>query len=377
MVGLVNISKYPTIGFEHRLLVGNLYFITILKQSFELKEDGTLKELNEQIGIRLHDDVQENARWDSVLHPSDLTPHKPKPEVILNGIAKSATAKKEWVCGIDIKQLKNNRSIEQWSKQILVTGERYWYKSASSWHLQAITPITQVSLNYENAYGGHYQLIDNQQSTDNSDIIDINYPSNPSGCGWLPDEEALKSFTLKQKNSFNEQIQSLQTLKAPQLFIVKGNNEQNFSNLSDPKKPIQVAGFGAYTNFWQARHQYIADDLDWSEDSAYGGYPVDFDMKHWQQAPTDQWLEFELKGNEIVTLTGFFPEGKQSYQLPNLEAYIVVKDPEQMAIKLSMAIDTLIIDTEKRTLEVLWRRIVLLSELGPETVIVCNAISTL
>lgn len=378
MVGIINNSQYPVFGFEHKLLAGNPYYIVILKQSYELKLDGSIKALKEQIPIRLTDVVDENARWDSVLYPSDLIPYKPKPEIILNGIAESTTAKKQWICGVDIKKLKNNiNTIEQWSKQIVVTGERYWYRSGSSWELEDITPTTKVLLHYENAYGGHYQLVQTQQSTykisitngnltDNNDIIDINYPPNPSGCGWLPDDATLKALELEQRNEFSKQIQSLQIIKAPQLFEVKDNDNLIVNTLSDPKTHVAVAGFSAYTNFWQTRQQYVADDLDWSEDNTRGGYPADFDMHHWQQAPRDQWLDFEIKGGEILTLTGFLPNDRVSYTLPTSVAYITGDDNEHVIITLDMDIDTLVVNTENRTLEIIWRRILPLSEYNTE-----------
>ena len=108
MVALVNNSPYPVFGFEHKLLKGNLYYIVILKQSYSLEPDGKMTELNEKIDIRLRDMVTENARWDSVTHPSDLIPYKPKTEIILNGIAQQSAPKKYWLCGIDIKKVNND-----------------------------------------------------------------------------------------------------------------------------------------------------------------------------------------------------------------------------------------------------------------------------
>lgn len=122
--------------------------------------------------------------------------------------------------------------------------------------------------------------------------------------------------------------------------------------------------------------QYLSDKLDWSEEATGGGYPVDFDMRHWQQTSQDQWLPFHPIGGERLTLTGFFPEGKQSYTLPTSLAYLIVDDSEQLAMNLDMDIDTLVIDTDKRTLEIVWRRIVLLSEFGENVEIKVNAFVT-
>ncbi|QHG10796.1 hypothetical protein GSF12_12470 (plasmid) [Moraxella osloensis] len=45
-------------------------------------------------------------------------------------------------------------------------------------------------------------------------------------------------------------------------------------------------------------------------------------------------------------------------------------------MNLDMDIDTLVIDTDKRTLEIVWRRIVLLSEFGENVEIKVNAFVT-
>ena len=374
MVALANTSDYPAFGFEHKLLVGNPYYIIILKQSFELKEDGTLKELDEQIDIKLHDTANESLRWNEVRETSDLIPYKPQPEVILNGVAKSATPQNQWLCGVDIKQIENNK-INAWSKQILVTGSRYWQRVDNNWTLSKIDPTTKVRLGYENSYGGHF-LLDtaNGADKDNSPAASVSYPLNPAGKGWLPSAKDQEKLSDEQCQSLGVQLKSLTVMAAPQLFAI--NTNQAVNNLKTPYDSLVVAGFGSYANFWKMRTQYLSEQLDWSEDSAYGGYPVDFDMKHWQQAPADQWLDFELKGNEIVTLTGFFAEGKQSYALPTSIAYVLVRDPTKLAMKLDMKIDTLIIDTEKRTLEIVWRRIVLLTDFSPDTLIECNAFTT-
>lgn len=376
MVALVNNSPYPVFGFEHKLLKGNLYYIIVLKQSYSLEADGKLKELHEKIDIRLHDIVKENARWDSVTHPSDLIPYKPKPEVILNGVARQRTPKDHWLCGIDIKKITNDKKLSQWSKQIVVTGEQYWQRVGEDWQKLPIIPTTKVTLNYENAYGGNFKLINPQQNNLGAGVLttpDIHYAPNPSGCGWLPSKKDQNSLLDVQKYELEQQIQALEQIKAPQLFTIKAGKTQAFDNLTHPNDPIQVAGFGSYTNFWQPRAQYISDELDWSQESTNGGYPVDFDMRHWQQAPADQWLDFDINGKEILTLTGIFPESKVSYTLPKFQTFIIIRDPKQLAMTLDMNIDTLIIDSDKRTLEVIWRRIVLLSEFGPNTSVEVNA----
>lgn len=379
MVTLVNISQnnYPIFGFEHKLLVGNPYYIVILKQSFSLRDDGTIKPLIKPIDIRLSDVVKQDSRWDSVQYPSDLIPYKPQAEIILTGTASQPTAKQEWLCDLRLFGLRENTwdtTYQEWHKAILVTGERFWQKHNGQWQLTPLSAAAQVGLQYENAYGGHYTL--KTQGVEQAEqIVSLNYPNNPSGTGWLPTDTDFSKLLLEEQRAYFKHItKQEQVIRAPQLLPLDAHLRP--PNLISPNHPIPVAGFGAFTNFWQPRMQYLKENLDWSEEATGGGYPVDFDMRHWQQAPSDQWLPYHPKGGEILTLTGFFPEGKQSYTLPTSLAYVIVDDGEQLAMKLDMDIDTLVVDTDKRTLEVVWRRIVLLTEFGEDVEIKVNAFVT-
>ena len=387
MVALVNMSQnnYPVFGFEHKLLVGNPYYIVVLKQSFSLKDDGTVKPLIRPIDIRLSDVVKADSRWDSVQYPSDLIPYKPQAEIILTGTASQPTAKQEWLCDVSLFGLRQNswdETYHAWHKSILVTGERFWHKNGSQWQLSPVQATTQVDLEYENAYGGNFKLSPQNVSQTGSQalpketdqLISLDYPNNPSGTGWLPSEKDLSSLSYQQQVYFREQIGLQDTIRAPQLLAL--DSQARAPMLTSPYQPIKVAGFGALTNFWQPRMQYLNENLDWSEAATGGGYPVDFDMRHWQQAPSDQWLPHHPKGGEILTLTGFFPEGKQSYILPTSLAYLIVDDGEQLVMNLDMDMDTLVIDTRRRTLEIVWRRIVLLSEFGEDVTVKVNAFVT-
>lgn len=375
MVALVNISQhnYPAFGFEHKLLVGNPYYIVILKQSFSLREDGTVKPLIKPIDIRLSDVVKHDSRWDSLLSPSDLIPYKPHPEIIVVGTATQSTPKEEWLCDVRVDGLRENSwntHYQSWHKSIVVSGERFWQYTGNRWRLGNPHPTRQVSLAYENAYGGHIKIA--QQHSPESPSLD--HAPNPSGTGWLPSNKDLAALSLEHYATAQQYITGLERIRAPQLFAISKTQQPQLPQ--SPYEPIEVAGFGSYANFWQPRMQYLSENLDWSEETTNGGYPVDFDMRHWQQTTKDQWLPCHPKGGERLTLTGIFPEGKQSYTLPTSLAYLIVDDGEQLAMNLDMDIDTLVVDTDKRTLEIVWRRIVLLTEFGEDVTIKVNAFVT-
>lgn len=382
-IQLINTSDYPVFGFEHKLLVGNPYYIVIAKQSYRLTPEGKVVQLATQQDIRLEDVIEGNPHRSSVVRPSDLIPYKPHPEIILTGSAKRADAKAAWLTAVGLKGLRDNfvetgskKTYPDWVKGVWVTGACQWEKGMLGWKLSEAIPTTQVSLSYENAFGGSYVLPEDPENTEADPDFPpmLKYADNPSGKGWLPSSQDVKAMTKDssrghaklQKQNLDEQLKVQTNLAAPQLFTVKSNGKPAVK-LKKPTDMLPVAGYGSYPNYWQPRMAKVECIAHWPTEEEGGGYPEDFDMTHWQQAPEDQWLPAHPQGGEKLVLTGIFPEGKQVYTLPKSLAHVVLFEPNNFPMKLDMQIDTLFVDADSRILEVVWRRLVLLSDLDPET----------
>jgi hypothetical protein len=99
------------------------------------------------------------------------------------------------------------------------------------------------------------------------------------------------------------------------------------------------------------------------------GYPDDFNKEFWQQTASDQWLPEPLEGSELITFKGVFPEGEISYRLPKPSSFLFIEDADKKAITFETEIDTVVIDADKRILEVIERRLVSLDDFGDDLTI--------
>lgn len=368
-IDLINNSDFAIFGFEHKLIGGEPYYIVIAKQSYSVTKEGKLvKQVNKK-DIRFEDVIQQsNIVSSSVEEPSDLIPYKPYAEIILNGTAKSTQPKTFWSTQLKLKGLKNDTASNEnsvvWGKEVWVTGPRQWYRNTlNEWKLTEFTPTTQVSLSYENAYGGSLIVPSNSTIKDaNSESPSLfSYDWNPSGTGWLPNDKYIERFIDKnpkvfgdlQRKSLAELLKVKNSVKAPQLY--SKTDKSVFSDLTKPYNEIPVAGYSSFPSFWQVRMDKVENITDWLSEESGDGYPLSFDQSYWQQAPEDQWLPYPPLGGEKLEIIGIFPEGHQTYILPKNLVFLRVDDTVSLPIKLSMSIDTLIIDADTRTLEVVWR----------------------
>ncbi|MGF6239253.1 hypothetical protein P3T42_000985 [Paraburkholderia sp. GAS38] len=97
--------------------------------------------------------------------------------------------------------------------------------------------------------------------------------------------------------------------------------------------------------------------------------PEDFDFAIWNAAPPDQQIDYP-SGGEIVELTNLFPpdapgvsidqqgDTTMRFALPEHQAFVRVRLESGAYFRLPMWLDTVSIDTDRRQLSMVWRRIV-------------------
>jgi len=81
--------------------------------------------------------------------------------------------------------------------------------------------------------------------------------------------------------------------------------------------------------------------------------PDDFDRRFLQQAPADQVIE-GLTGGEPIRLEGFAHDGCLEGQVPAANLRMTA-DIGGSSESIQVHLDTVIIDTERRVVSVLWR----------------------
>lgn len=348
-VETINTTEHAVFDFEHMLFRQLRYQIVILKQSWQLMPGGGLRPLPVPRGIRLNDEYFGDPRRTALLAPSDLVPYKPHNEVIVTGMAQVATARPSWLAGI---------AVGEWTKVLTVHGPRHWERSRlGKWSLSAAEPTTSTPLSSDMAFGGSIELPAAQQQ---GDKLLITCADNPAGTGWLGSEPGV-ALAKHQKEALRDQLAGLRRLQAPRLeFTDRPIGQQ-------PGGSAAVAGFGAFAA-WSAPRLRHLDKMK-PVPADFVGLPDDFNKDHWQQAPADQWLPNDLQGGERIVMMGLLPEERASYTLPRSKFFLSVHGPTTLRLNLDMDIDTLVIDTQARVLEVIHRRIVRLDLFGDDLTI--------
>jgi hypothetical protein len=132
--------------------------------------------------------------------------------------------------------------------------------------------------------------------------------------------------------------------------------------------PVRPAGFGLLGRAWQARQTLlgaIAEKDHW-DDSEFPALSAEFDHRYWNGAPADQQCA-HLRGDEVITLVNLAPPGAagtstsaqadtvQRFALPGHAVYLALGDAEgRIGIKRCV-LDTLYIDPESATVDLVWR----------------------
>ncbi|EFL4497410.1 TPA: DUF2169 domain-containing protein [Escherichia fergusonii] len=315
----------------------------------------------------LQDEYSGEMNRSQVLQENDLSPFKPRCDVIVNGTACAPDGIPVAEMPVSLRLLTADRQVLL-DKQCLVTGERFFIRHplTGQWSLSEPEPFISLPLHYQYAFGGEcridkesdaaeavpakYRLTPQQQAEhpqpDNPPVAHIACPTNPSGTGfverWYADATRQKRFPapriIDPRHPF--------TLDS---FSRCLNSQADFSDAE-----FQPAGFGILGQGWQPRLAKAGTyDQRWL-DTRHPYLPEDFDFSHWNGAPEDQQLSYPAAGLRFE-LRGLHPQGVISGQLPSHQALVLLRMESGALIPQWMVPDTLILDTEKMTLAVTWR----------------------
>jgi hypothetical protein len=344
-IELINTTELPAFGFEHVLLKQRPYYIVIVKQSWQLMPGGGLRALEEPRAVRVSDQFVGEPNRSAISLPTDLVPYKPEAEVVLTGHAHQATPQTQWEVEV---------GLGTWSKRLRVLGQRSWSRKLLGWDLSDPLPSRQARLDYAGAYGGHFELPPAQP--DQEPLVVWHAP-NPGGSGWLGQGHG-QALTAAQKAAL-KRLTEAGTVRAPCVEKPTWLQREH-----DPGRDVEPVGFGALPAWSPQRMDRLKGMKPIKPDQV--GYPDDFNMAHWQQTAKDQWLPKEALPGGLLKLKGVLEEGEVSYRIPQPQALLYVRSPLVLASTLETDIDTLVIDTDARVLEVIERRLVSLELFGPD-----------
>ncbi len=276
-------------------------------------------------------------------------------------------------------------------KTLVVTGEREWRKRAwpvrfawslarvaslglirrNPWKLTPPKPFTNLPLRYDHAFGGACRIdqgaekaakrvpksarlspeaaaahIDAKLEASQRPVAHTFEPRNPIGVGFA------ESWFIKATRTKRVPAPRITYPQAP--LTAKTIWHSLKGKLKHPHPSTEPAGFGFIGRSWQPR---IALAGTWDETwirERHPRLPLDFDFAYWNGAPKDQQIPYPPADVEIA-LTNLTPEGELRFRLPGHRAFLTCRWVDGTIEAKSMEIDTLIIDTEQRSVTVLWR----------------------
>lgn len=368
----VNLTPFSAMNYLMDDTMGRRYHVLAMKTGFRLEsaENGRLQAVLQEspaAPLAITQEYCGEINSSLVKTESDLSPYKPRCDVIINGTAYTpggVPAGKMRAGFI----LRSHQGDELLNKQLIIVGEYNFQHNGltGKWQATEPEPFTSLPLDYRYAFGGEccvetgssiahllpdaYQLTAAQRAehpqTDNPPLAYRVCPLNPHGRGY--------SQTWFLRASGYPDVPAPRILSASHPFTL-AHFTRVISDEADWSEPaFQPAGTGIIPANWQPRLALAGTFDDAWLTSRHPALPADFDFGYWNCAPQDQQIPFLQPGTEIE-LTGFHPDGNISFLLPPHQARVLLRMNAGELIPQLMWLDTLHIDTDTRMVSLTWR----------------------
>ncbi len=255
----------------------------------------------------------------AVTFESDFALRKPFCDIVLNGAAyapNNAPANLVYAtlqCG-------------PVSKSVAVFGDRIWEDSMLGLKPSDATPFLRQTISYDYAFGGCDAL-------DPRDETPAMYPHNTVGIGWH-----------ERRNKTLVDGTPLPLCEDPRNLV------------RTPWDEVTPVSFGPLARGAPARTRFGGTyDDDWVE-NRFPHLPDDYDDRYAQSAPQDQQIPHPV-GGEVITLSNLMSAqvGPFEMRLPNLDLPVVFSRRRGEDITANSVTDTIIIEPDKRHIDVVTR----------------------
>lgn len=321
---LINGTKFDLNATQALDKHGQPWLVVIAKATYRISEhpDHRPELAENQRGLLMADVFEGEPGISAPLFENDFVPFKPACDVIVKGAAHAPEGKPVTELGIGLM-------VGPIKKTIVVTGNRHWRTTLGGLEPGKPEPFVTMPVTYSRAFGGMFDhtAIDSRNTSDF-----IAHPGNLAGCG-----HAGGKF----------------------LALLKGRAVPNleFANarVKDPEKLYPPAALGPIARNWAPRLAFAGTyDQQWQDD-IFPLLPPDFDERFHQSAPADQQMPYP-QGGEEVTLMNLRPGGGLThFHLPRLALPMIALSRNRNQTVLTPVVDTIAIDTDAGTFDLVWR----------------------
>ncbi|MGX1174932.1 DUF2169 family type VI secretion system accessory protein [Pseudomonas sp. R151218B TE3479] len=298
---------------------GRESLVVVAKGTFDLPLDGRAATLADtQQPLLMADTFLGEPGLSAPLQEMDFAPVKPFCDVLVCGKAYAPG-------GRPVTQLTAGIRVGQMTKAFSVLGPRQWQPGLLGASPGLPQPFTEQDISYAQAFGGSHPMA-------NEPDMRHCYPANPSGCGWYP-----------------HRLNSADILGMPM-----PNTEELGKPIDSPSGDFRPMALGPLGRSWPQRARFAGTyDDAWLAD-CFPFLPGDFDNRYFQAAPDDQQVP-HLRGGENVQLLNLTPQERAGFRIPEMDVPVTFFLKKGGHETVSAVIDTLLIDTDARQVQLTWR----------------------
>jgi hypothetical protein len=294
----------------------------------------------------------------SVRAESDLAPCKSRCDVIVNATAHApgGEPRARWTAEVRLVRPADGAALLH--KVISVCGPRWFVREGAAFTLGEPEPARAVPVRWEHAYGGATRVPEV--------LLDEVCFANPIGCGWV-DERFLRALE-KAARPWPDRQRAPQ-IEDPRRPVTALDLCRHPERVEDARAMAEAArsyagapvGLGAVGRAWAPRLARAGTYDDAWQKERWPHLPGDFDFAYWNAAPDDQQID-EIPPDVRIELTNLVdpahaPTGVLRAALPGHRAVVLLRLQSGAMLPFSMVADTLLIDAEALTVDVVWRAV--------------------
>ncbi len=294
---------------------GALARVVVVKATFSLEHPGPLKLAAKQRAIRLGDEYWGAPEVPDIRLPGDFGLEKLGTDFVLSGCAVPPAGNSTSNMEVDIR-------VADRRKLLRVHGNRQWKRGLMGVVPGSAEPLQRVPLAWSRAWGG-LDLSDPAKPLEDA--------RNPIGSGVTRDPTSLIGKPAPQIESPDQAIAEAGGRNVP----------QGCAALAPHFAPRRFAA-GTYDKAWL--------------DQTYPARPADYRPEHENCAAPDLHFTKGLRGGEPVYVCGVHATRALDFMLPKWLVQVRAQIDGQVLDKRP-ALDTVVLDSEAMTLELVWRAI--------------------